>query len=151
MLKEVALGFGGLGAVGGVGILSGYFGRPVLEIVGLVSLKGRDVAYTIKAGGDSKRLVCKGQAGKFASLKLEKEAVDYSLKAKLICADKDEDPDLGKNPLTHAFSSESVTVTCKLDSFMGTAQTVGCSSTGKKLSLTEGKQSPNASIIVTLS
>ncbi|AFO51847.1 hypothetical protein MHLP_01335 [Candidatus Mycoplasma haematolamae str. Purdue] len=102
MIKEVALGIAGLGTVGGVGAVSGFFGRPALKWTGLFFETGRDTIYRFQGSdsNDSTSLRCPGKSKEYTTLELKAESTsDWTFKAKVICKNSETKQNLTQKPL----------------------------------------------------
>ncbi|AFO51842.1 hypothetical protein MHLP_01310 [Candidatus Mycoplasma haematolamae str. Purdue] len=110
MIKEVSIGLTGLILTGGIGTASGFYGQSALEWVSDLLEKGSGVTYTIKtdSSSDTKELVCEGQSGKYASLKLG-TIKDWALKARLSCEYLEVKKDYQKEPLKTTLDAKPLT------------------------------------------
>ncbi|AFO51894.1 hypothetical protein MHLP_01570 [Candidatus Mycoplasma haematolamae str. Purdue] len=111
------VGLGSLGAAGGVGTFGGYFvDLELLEKIGIVNQKGKDITYTFKSGNTEQthQLICKGQEGQFVTLNLENDKTSWDLKAKLKCSNSSSKQDLRTSPPKLTFSNKELI--CKQES-----------------------------------
>ncbi|AFO51840.1 hypothetical protein MHLP_01300 [Candidatus Mycoplasma haematolamae str. Purdue] len=120
MFKQVALSFTGLGAIGGIGTVSGFYSQSALEWVSDLLEKGSGVTYTINANEpiETKNLTCEGKTGQYPSLKLETDNSGYDLKARLSCQYTSVRQNTSSSPLTTTLDGKNLN--CTKDNVSGT-------------------------------